>query len=476
MLNYTNRARGTAAVLAAVGSLALGACNPKQELLSPQQPGVISPSAVTTATAADALYVGALNRLKASMNGSPTNSGSNQEGLWNWQGLFTDELQSSDTFSQRNDDDQRNLRTNDALTTAVWNGVMQSRGRARDAINALLQFDKTATGSRDVAEMFWMMGYVELEVSQSFCNGTPFGETKDGVPQYTKPLTNQQGFQLAIAHFDSAASFLPAVLSAAKTASDTAAYNNVLYAILVSKGRAQVDLADYAGAAATVAPVPTSFQYNFDYSATTNDNQWWIMGPSVKRYIPGDTLNPIGQRIQNTIPFLSMNDPRVPVVDSKAKAEDNATEFYAINLYGKDDPTPVLSGIDARLIEAEAKLQSGDYVGMMGILNALRTTSQTLGIFKVTVGSALPIPTDPTTARNVFFQEKALWQFERGYRMDDLRRLVRQYGLKQDQVFPTGPFARNTTPAGNYGTEVAFPVPDAERTNPNFNGCIDTKA
>lgn len=472
MLKFSNRARGTTAAIAAVtASLFLGACNPKQELLAPQQPGVISPSAVNNATAAEALYTGALGRLKAGMNGSPTNSGSNQEGLWNWQGLFTDELQSSDTFSQRNDDDQRNLQTNDGVLTPVWNGVMQARGRARDAINALVAFDKSATGNRDIGEMFWMMGYIELEVSESFCNGTPFGETVNGVPQYTKPVTNAQGFQLAIAHFDSALTYL--------TGTD-AGTQNVIDAVLVSKGRAQVDLAaspaDYAKAATTVGAVPTSFQYTFDYSATTTDNQWWIMGPSVKRYIPGDTLNPIGQRVQNSIPFLSMNDPRVPVADSKSKAEDNHTEFYAINLYGKDDPTPVESGIDARLIEAEALLQAGDYAGMIGKLNALRTTSQTLGIFVVPTMAALPTPPDAATARQVYFQEKALWQFERGYRMGDLRRLVRQYGLTQDQVFPTGPFARNTTPAGNYGTEVAFPVPDAERTNPNFTGCIDTKA
>ncbi|MGH7670036.1 MAG: hypothetical protein ACRENQ_11150, partial [Gemmatimonadaceae bacterium] len=68
------------------------------------------------------------------------------------------------------------------------------------------------------------------------------------------------------------------------------------------------------------------------------------------------------------------------------------------------------------------------------------------------------------------------WQFERGYRMDDLRRLVRQYGRTQDHVFPSGAFTSLGGPAGNYGSQVAFPVPDYERTNPNFHGCIDTNA
>ena len=55
---------------------------------------------------------------------------------------------------------------------------------------------------------------------------------------------------------------------------------------------------------------------------------------------------------------------------------------------------------------------------------------------------------------------------------DDLRRLVRQYNRAQENVFPNGNFFKT----GKYGTEVAFPVPDAERTNPNFHGCIDRKA
>ena len=54
--------------------LFVGAGDVKQELLQPQQPGVIDPSAVANATAADALYVGALGRWKAAMDAG--------EGIW----------------------------------------------------------------------------------------------------------------------------------------------------------------------------------------------------------------------------------------------------------------------------------------------------------------------------------------------------------------------------------------------------------
>jgi len=463
MMKLKNRARVTmAAATAIVGSLLLGACDPKAELLTPQQPGVISPASVTSATAANALYAGALGRWKASMNGG----GGNTEALWNWEALFTDEVRSSDTFSQRNDADQRNLQTNDGVLTPIYQAAQQARGRARDAINALLAYNDTDVGKQHVGEMYLMMGYIEMAMSQVFCNGIPFGETVGGVPQYTPPLTNADGSKLAIARLDTALTYF--------TGTD-AGTQNLINAVRVTKGRAQVDLGDFGGAAATVASVPTSFQYNFDYSQTTFDNEWWVMGPSVKRYTAGDSVDKAGQ-IFNAIPFVRLGDPRVSITDTKTTAEDNTSNFYQVNNWGRDDPIPPLSGIDARLIEAEAKLQANDIPGMMTILNALRTSPQTIGIFRIAAMAALPTPADKTAATDLFFREKALWQYERGYRMDDLRRLVRQYGRTQDKVFPSGNFTRNGTPSGVFGSQVAFPVPDHEINNPNFHGCLDTKA
>jgi starch-binding outer membrane protein, SusD/RagB family len=465
MLRLTHRARGrVAATVVILSGVLLPACtnNLKDELLSPQQPGVIDPSAVANLTAADALYTGALGRWKNSMNGN----GNNTESIWNWEALFTDEVRSADTFSQRNDADQRNLQTNDGVLTPIYQNAQQARGRARDAIVGLLAFDTTPTGKQHTGEMYLQMGYIEMELSQAFCNGIPFGETVGGVPQYTAPLTDADGSKLAGVHLDSALVYL--------TGTD-AGTQNIRNAVLVAKARTQVDLGDFAGAAATVASVPTSFQYNFDYSQTTFDNEWWIMGASVKRYNPGDSIDVAGP-ILNAIPFARLNDPRVSVTDTKTKAEDNTTNFLLVNNWGRDDPIPLASGIDARLIEAEAKLQAKDIAGMMTILNALRTSPQVIGAFKIAAMTALPTPADQTSATDLFFREKALWQFQRGFRMDDLRRLVRQYGRTQDKVFPTGNFTRNGVPSGQFGTQVAFPVPDNEKSNPNFTGCIDQKA
>jgi len=60
----------------------------------------------------------------------------------------------------------------------------------------------------------------------------------------------------------------------------------------------------------------------------------------------------------------------------------------------------------------------------------------------------------------------------RRLRLGNLRRLIRQYGRLQENVFPDGPFHKG----GVHGTDVNFSIPDAEFTNPNYKGCLDRKA
>lgn len=462
--NHTHRVtRGAVGLIAlAVG---MSACNSiKDELLAPQQPSVISPNDVQSATGAEGLYVGAVGRFAIALNGSPTNSGSNQEAAWNFAGLFTDEFRNSDTFSQRVDDDHRQLQDNDAVMTAVYNGLQQGRGYARDAANALITYEPTAKSK--IGEMYFDIGMLELTLGQEFCNGVPLGQTVAGVPQYTQPLTDAAVFAVAAARMDTALSYV----NGAKDAASVAVFN----AATVGKARALVDQGQFAAAAALVGSVPTDFQFVVNYSNTTVDNQWWVMGPSVKRYTLGDTTQSTAPVLIN---FLAVNDPRVPVdptIKPGTPGQLSSVPFnWTTRLSGRDDPLPVVSGIDARLIEAEAQLQTGDYAGMVATLNGIRSKSRTIGVFVVPAMPAITtIPASRDAAIQLLFREKGFWQFGRGVRMDDMRRLVRQYNYTQDQAFPSGPYPGG----GTYGSEVSFAVPDAERSNPNFKGCIDRKA
>ena len=57
-----------------------------------------------------------------------------------------------------------------------------------------------------------------------------------------------------------------------------------------------------------------------------------------------------------------------------------------------------------------------------------------------------------------------------------MRRLIRQYGRNSETVFPTGPFLHSGSVSGTYGTDVNIILPNQEKNNPNFTGCIDRNA
>lgn len=433
----------------ALGLLAVGACSVQDSLLEQQQPQVISPTNVQNATGAVATYNGALGRLRTSLNGGDNNT----ESIWNFEALMSDEMRASDTFSQRIDADSRNTQTFDAVLATLYQKVQQSRGYARDALNLLNTY--VANDKAKIGEMYLTMGFMELTLGQDFCNGIPLGETVQGLPQYTDPLTDAQVFQQAIARFDTALAGI--------TATDVASVQ-VANSLKVAKARAQVNLGQFAAAATTVAGIPTSFAYLITYTQTTQSNEWWQMFPNTHRYSVGTSTDAV-----NALPFATANDPRVKVVLTGTNGFDNTSPYNELQNWGREDPISLVNGLDARLIEAEAQLALNNFAGMNTILNTLRATPPKYGNFAIAAMTALPVPLLKADAVDQFFTEKAYWQYGRGERLNDMRRLVRQYGRAVNTVYPTGTYPKG----GPYGNNVAFPVPDAEKSNPKFAGCLD---
>src|SRR5436305_7056328 len=96
--------------------------------------------------------------------------------------------------------------------------------------------------------------------SEFCCNGTPFGYTDNGTPVYTKPLTNVEGYTLALARIDSG------LTAAGNVAASDAFGTEIKNALLITKARILVDLARWSDAAPLVASVPTSYTYNLTFS------------------------------------------------------------------------------------------------------------------------------------------------------------------------------------------------------------------
>lgn len=461
MMHTTHRALRTALTAAAL--VFFGGCSHlKDQLLDPQQPGVIGPGSVESAIGAEALVVGALERLSNATGGSTS--------MWSAGGTLTDEWMSGDTFFQTDDKDRRAVPAGSS-STSPW--PQQVRGYAKDAREALQKYSAQSTAK--IAQMYFVEGWIEMDISEHFCNGSPFSYTVGGVPQYAKQITNAEAFQLALVHFDSG-------LTAVGSATDALSVS-VRNSLLVAKARTQRDLSQFAAAAATVSTVPTNFAWNLTFSVTTSDNgPYGMNAPTANpRYVMGDSfdiVNGVKTLLKNALPFASAGDPRVPAVGrtdaTSPKASDGITTLVYHALWGtnRSAAVPLVTGIDARLIEAEGKLQANDIPGMMTILNDLRSSPRTLGNLNVPVMAQLPTPATKDAAIDLLFREAAFWQFGRGQRLGNLRRLIRQYGRKQENVFPDGPFHKG----GIHGTDVNFSIPDAEFTNPNYKGCLDRNA
>lgn len=422
----------------ALGALALGlgltGCN---SVLDVDDPDIIIDA--NSASGAIALRNGVLLRFSQATSGG--------ESLFLMGGLLSDEWISGDTFEQRNTTDAREVLVTNSFLGGQLRGINRVRVEGRSAINALREF--APTPAANIGLMFAVGAFTTNLAGEHYCNGIPFSsldENRDII--FGTPVTVDETFTLAIQLADSALQF---------TAGDGGA--DVTGLASVVKGRALLNQGNFAAAAAAVAGVSTDFEYKVTHSLNVNSNQNWSLNTSARRYVVGNLDG------GNGLDFVAADDPRLPAGPSGGpNAFDSQTPFRAQFKWGRTDPVVVASGIEARLIEAEAALQAGDAATWLSKLNEARATL-----------AGLDPLTDPgsTTAReDLLFRERAFWMFGTGHRLGDLRRLIRQYGRGSETVFPTGAFPKG----GSFGGDVNLPISQDETNNPNFSQCLDRNA
>jgi hypothetical protein len=383
--------------------------------------------------------------------------------------LLADEWSTSSTFQENDQIDKRDVSPSNATVLASYRNANRVRTAANQAIPSLTKF--FPNGKSDIAEMYFIRGFAELQLASDFCNGIPLSNGAAANVDLGEPKPVADVFAAAIASFDTALTTLGGGTDAASVA--------VRNAVAVGRGRALLGVNRLADAATAVAAVPTSYSYDVTFAVSSGDNAIWSQGMSSNRYVVG--ANPEGNSatfpVGGALAFFQLKDPRVPADfvgsgTSRTLAQDGQTFARVTTLWGRSTSVSMVSGIDARLIEAEAALKAGNPGQMLTILNALRASPQTLGAVKTTAMAPLTDPGTDAARVDLLFTEKALWTFGRGQRLGDLRRLIRQYGRTAAQVFPTGQHYKG----GQYGSAVNLPIPSDEENNPNFKGCTDRAA
>lgn len=459
----TRRARRAAAALAALGAAGLGltaGCSPDR-ILRVETPDVIDPITLRTAAGAEALRTGALFQLNRATGGVDQVDASTSfiDSMVMLGGLLADEWRSGDTFVERDETDRRTVRNQNALVDDAYRMLERARVSAQLADQALAEFDPDAPAWKR-AQMQLVQGFVETFEAEHFCGGMPTSEAAlDGTITYGPPLATAAMLERALGHLDAGLAALGADASA-----DSPDAARVRDALRVTRGRALLNLGRPAEAAAAVRDVATTTRAVLEYNQTLLFNQLWDYNNNQRRYTLSTGEGGVG------LAFATANDPRLPacrggtaactaagVTQSRIFDTQNSAVlplWVQLRYPNRDTPWPLATGVEARLIEAEAQLAAGG--PWLATLNALRATTSGL--------APLADPGTPAARLDLLFRERAFWLFGTGHRLGDLRRLVRQYGRAVNAVYPTGSWVKG----GEYGTDVSFPIPQSEENNPQF--------
>ncbi len=404
------------------------------------------------------------------------------DGLLQWSGLLGDEFTWANFTYEAYD---ANI---DARTTVGTRGFAEPgdqpiqlllRGRLTllSAIPGLEQYEP-AGGRSKIGEAFALMGYTELLAAENYCAGVAL----DGfVPvkgiQYGTPLTNDSLLGVAQADFDSAA----AHAGGDATVTGLAAVG--LARTLLARGQ-------FATAAAAVSGVPTSFVYNTELQPGNNAPYAFNLYDYEAAFSTCGFTNVADRKGGNGMDFVSAHDPRLVLSTAVAKTCDgvygsvDSVWYYPMKFGNPSTYVPLATGVEARLIEAEAALKGNQVGPWATALRALRTDSADTHVPFPTADS-LPADSAELASSNaqvdLTFRERAFWLYGTGTRLGDLRRLVRQYGRDQSTVFPVGAYPNGSNahlpaPLPAYGTDVSLtlPTPGSGLADPNpaYKGCL----
>jgi hypothetical protein len=412
-------------------------------ILEADRPDQIDPSQLSgNLQGAGALFSGALGDFTVALDGGA--GGGAGLGQVMATGFLSDEFRFGGTPPELREMDLRNVRESNGAWLQTYIDLHRARESAERAATAL---KAVAPSDTRIGQILALQAALIVMQGENYCSGAPISTTQPELT-YGDALTTDQILTQSIAKSDAALA----------AAGSSAAVRNLAS---VLKGRAQLDLGQFAAAATTVASVPTTFEYRVSHGLATGRQQsfTWSYMYNTQAFLVADREG------TNGLNFATAGDPRVPIDGDGAPSNfDQVTPRYYFRKYNVQNHSVVVaSGVEARLIEAEAALRAGNTALWLSKLTDARP-------------SAMGAPTDPGTATariDLMFRERAFALFATAHRVGDLRRLVRQYSRGAETVWPTGAYHKDNL---TRGSDVNIVVPISEKNNPKFTGCLNRGA
>jgi hypothetical protein len=438
--------------------LGIGGCD---DLLDVDLTGVILPSDIEKAGPA------AVPTLINGMVGSYHEAA---DDIVRYAALITDEMISAGTFPTRTQVDSRRIQpSNLTLTTELYTPLHQARFMA-DTVVYLLEsrledpdFSEVQSQlRRGIALGKLYGGFTRIWLAELYCWSILTGM----VPE-SSPLLPDERLEQAIA-------FLQEAETMATSIGDT----NIRVAAVMGQARIQLWLRNYGEAAALASLVPRGFVYWAEYSnnSTAQSNELflftWGETEEIHWTVGDGTRADRGlERWAHFNDFVALN-----LIRNRPSGFTSAQGSIPValqTLYRRPEAKIYMaSGVEARLIRAEAALRSGQFVQAQDLLNDLRSDYSNRVV--VQWGVELPAPANQLQPLNLsgnFYEalttiaaERARELWLTGDRHTTSRRLRLDPAAQMD-LFPPVKLGVNG------GDDIAFPIVQRELdNNPALSG------
>jgi starch-binding outer membrane protein, SusD/RagB family len=358
--------------------------------------------------------------------------------------------------------------TPDDMSQNAWNWSQGARWQAEDGARRIQRVLGAGAANNRFNGQFLMYAALSNRIlAENFCEAVIDGGARQ---PHTAYLTRG----------DSLATQAIAVAGAAGDGTTRDAARAIRASIRLYRG-------DFAGAAADAALVPTALKVVAPFDAATHN----LIVEENDAAIGGQFRAHTVWRTYFENYYRVTGDPRVAWDSSTTQrfGEFSNIIWYRQQKYssitgGYGSPINLVSGREARLIEAEVRLRANDIPGAMAKLDTLRTSIKSNGGTAVALGAPLPtypVPANANEAWMNLFHERRIELWLEARSMGDVRRWVAD-GTYGTLIVPgtygnNGPAANATTTASENVADrvrLCMPMTRGERqTNANLPLTID---
>lgn len=378
-----------------------------------------------------------------------------------YSGIFTDELANFHGFNENIDIDRRDMAIgNGTYNGAVYTPLQSARFLADSTAGFLRTFlGDTATQDVKLARVLAYAGYTYTLLGEQMCE-SPVGLSRAYTPDELLGFALER-FNSAIQVATAARAYNAGITPSTGTSTaNVLAADSILSLANVGAARVSLDLGQKPQAVSFASAVPAGFEFRVYHSANSAREG----NPFFSAASGGANAEFVG--ITNTPYEFVTGDPRIPRPASTETTQQGpalvpnsplAFSTYNGTTTGGDftlgASVRFASGLEASYIIGEA---GGQNATNLNFLNSRRA-----------IGGQAPllVPTD-AEYQAALREQRARDLYLAGYRLGDLRRYIKLYGV---DLFQSGTYKSPVTAPATFGTQTCWPIPAAEYIgNPNL--------